>query len=492
MKKTISGVLLALAATFALVACGKKKTTTAAKDQTTKAKTTEKKTTKEHKRRGQANVINFYCWNSEFQERVNACYPNVKGVDGAKTNLKSGQTIIWSATPNQGSAYQDALDLGLENDMVDMYVFEADFATKYVKSEYAIEMSTFNVDQSKQYKYTKDIVTNGEGKIVGSSWQATPGVIIYNQNVAKAVYGDDVTYEDMDAKLSKDFKTFATTAKEVKEANKDKFTLTGPADWFRAYSNSVKTKMYDGTSITVAKELFQWAKDTKDFVTAGYIHGVEDGYALWGGDWAAQQGQDNDLCIFSVPWFSDFCLTGNRAPQYETEEDKAKGYVAAKDSGLRVVAGYQSWFWGGTWLTATPVSQQETTIKEEVGNIIKEMTTNKEVLLGISSKYADFTNHEAAMDELGADTTYVNGYFGGKNVFEIYAKAVKAADLSGASDFDQQINENIQSAFMLWFQGTKTAEEAWKQFVSDVETKTSKKVAMAEGVTISGNAITIA
>jgi len=45
---------------------------------------------------------------------------------------------------------------------------------------------------------------------------------------------------------------------------------------------------------------------------------------------------------------------------------------------------------------------------------------------------------------------------------------------------------------MLWFQGTKTAEEAWKQFVSDVETKTSKKVAMAEGVTISGNDITIA
>lgn len=492
MKKTISGVLLALAATFALVACGKKKTTTAAKDQTTKAKTTEKKTTKEHKRRGQANVINFYCWNSEFQERLNGLYSNVKGVDGGKTNLKSGQTIIWAATPNQGSAYQDALDLGLENDMVDMYVFEADFATKYVKSEYAIEMSKFSVDQSKQYKYTKDIVTNGEGKIVGSSWQATPGVIIYNENVAKAVFGDTVTYEDMDAKLSKDFDTFKATAKAVKDKNIDKFTLTGPADWFRAYSNNVKTKMYDGEKITVAKELFQWAKDTYDFNKAGYIHSVEDGYALWGTDWGAQQGQDNDLCIFSVPWFSDFCLTGNRAPQYETEEDKAKGYVAAKDSGLRVVAGYQSWFWGGTWLTATPVSQQETTIKEEVGNIIKEMTTNKDVLLGISKKFADFTNNEEAMDALGADTTFTNGYFGGKNVFSIYAKAVKAADLSGASDFDQQINENIQSAFMLWFQGTKNAKEAWDQFVSDVKTKTSKEVAAAEGVTITADGITIA
>ena len=47
MKKTISGVLLALTAVFALVACGKKD---------------------DNKKSG---TINFYCWNDEFKTRLN-------------------------------------------------------------------------------------------------------------------------------------------------------------------------------------------------------------------------------------------------------------------------------------------------------------------------------------------------------------------------------------------------------------------------------------
>jgi hypothetical protein len=59
MKKTISGVLLALTAVFALVACGKKK------DNTTKQGGDDKK----------KGTISFYVWNDEFKTRLNELYP---------------------------------------------------------------------------------------------------------------------------------------------------------------------------------------------------------------------------------------------------------------------------------------------------------------------------------------------------------------------------------------------------------------------------------
>jgi len=51
MKKTISGVLLALTAAFAIVGCGKKKS---------------------------KGTINFYVWNDEFKTRLNELYPDVE------------------------------------------------------------------------------------------------------------------------------------------------------------------------------------------------------------------------------------------------------------------------------------------------------------------------------------------------------------------------------------------------------------------------------
>jgi len=476
MKKTISGVLLALTAVFALVACGKKKT----KDTT--GDDTKETTKKDRKRKGVKSQINFYCWNDEFKTRLNAYYggeqktdglgKNVKSVNGSVTVLESGTKIQWTMYTNEGSVYQDNLDMALENDMVDMFVLEADYATKYVKSEFVIDMSTIGLDTSKQYKYTVDVVTNAAGKVVGSSWQATPGAIVYNEAVAKAVYGADVTVDQMAEKLST-FDKFKTTAAEVKAKSTESaplYTLIGPDCWFRTYANNLSAKMYDGSKITVDAKLIDWVNDTKEFATNGYIQGVIDDYKLWGGEWAAAMAQDKALCVFTCPWFTDFCLTGNRAKGKDT--DGNWNYA-----GMKMVAGYSSWFWGGTWLTATPVSQQEDTIKTDIANIIKDMTTNKDTLLLISKGTLDFTNNKEAMDALSKETAAPGnpGYstFFAQNPYGIYAAAVEKADLSKASDFDQQISEKIQGAFRPYFQGKKTADEAWAQFVKDVKDATS-------------------
>ena len=437
MKKTISGVLLALTAVFALAGCKKGD------------KKGEKKT----------GVISFYCWNDEFKTRLNNLYDQVEKESGNKTYLKDGITIQWVQSPNQSAVYQSNLDEGLKNKGVDMFCFEADYATKYVKSDYVADMTELGIDQSNQYQYTKDIVTNAAGKIVGSSWQGTPGIIAYNVKVAKAVYGDSVTIEQMDAKLSKDFATFTATAAEVKAAGKK--MMIGPDDWFRTYSNNMEAKMYDGSKISVDKQLFQWAKDTADFNDEGYIMSVASTYGLWGADWGPAQGGETALCVFSCPWFTDFCLNGNATPD------------ANGDLGYRAVKGYKSWFWGGTWLTATKEAVANEGIKDDVKDIIAKMTTDADVLKKLAIKYGDFTNDKTAMTALAGSEEGNSKLFGGQNVTAIYAAAVEKADLSKASDYDQQICENFQNAFRSYFQGEATAAEAWAKFQEDLADATS-------------------
>lgn len=470
MKKTISGVLLALTAVFALVACGKKKTTT------------QEGTTEEPIIANGKNIT-FYCWNNEFQSRLRKYYPNYgKNLSAQSDILKDGTTITWTMVPNKDGSYQAALDAALAQDpiAVDMFVFEADYATKYVKSNFVVDMADLGVDQSKQYRYTVDIITNAAGKKVGSSWQGCPGCICYNENVAKAVFGDSITIEQMDAKLSTDKKTFDDTAAAL-EAKDEKYAmLIGPACWYRTYSNNLSAKMYDGTNVTIDKNLFQYVVDTKEYATNGYILGVDDTYGLWADDWGAGMAADsNALCCFACPWFTDFSL---------------KGYCKVADgqsSPWRVVKGYQSWFWGGTWLTATTEGIKDATKKAAISDIIKQMTTNKDVLLALSKGELDFTNNQEAMEALAADATATNTYFGGQNTYAIYAKSVLAADMSNNSDYDQQVAENFQSSWMPYFQGTKTAAQCWAKFLENFESATGKVAGKPDSVTIADD-ITIA
>jgi hypothetical protein len=513
MKKTISGVLLALTAVFTLVACGKKKTTATTKKGTTKAATTKKgttgtgttaagttaagttakKTTKANTSKQKVvatNKIRFYCWNNEFQTRVNDYYDQVNYVSGDTTYLLDGSYIEWQSTPSADGAYQSALWDGLANNLVDMFVFEADYVTAVNKNAKTADVSQIEgLNMDGQYKYTKDIVTYN-GEIKGTSWQATPGVTVYNKNVAEAVW-KGVTEKQMEDKLS-DEAEFYAACEDVKAAKK--FMMIGPDCWFRVFSNNLKEKMYDAENetLTIDESLFQWAKETKEFFTKRYIKSVDDDYGLWQGEWGAEMGKDNCLCIFSCPWFNDFCLKGYRHDA--TDDPDTMAIAEMKDAKVRIAPSHKGWFWGGTWLTATTNGLADTKIKASIEQLIKTMTTDTDTLVNIAKGAGDFTNDEAAMEEL-AESDFALDYFGGQNPYKYFVDSVAGADLGKASDFDQQVAENIQSAFRQYFQGTLDAEEAWEELVEALADKTSvdeDNIFVADSVELDGEKIIIA
>ena len=120
----------------------------------------------------QGKVLNIWCWNDEFQSRFNDYYPEVSAIasDKSTTTLKDGTTVKWTINANENNNYQNKLDEALlsqdsaaDDDKIDIFLIEADYALKYVDSDYVLDVKKdiglTDADLAGQYQYTKDIVT---------------------------------------------------------------------------------------------------------------------------------------------------------------------------------------------------------------------------------------------------------------------------------------------------------------------------------------------
>lgn len=181
MKKKALSTLLAVSMVAGMVTgCGSSADQTAAStDTATTTSATEAAATTEttaatvaETPTDEGKVLNVYCWNDEFQRRVKAHYPGYEEVDA--THGKIGDVeVVWNITPNADNAYQNNLDEALVNqesasadNKVDLFLIEADYALKYVDSEYTMPVADLGItdaDTADQYQYTKDIVTDSNG-----------------------------------------------------------------------------------------------------------------------------------------------------------------------------------------------------------------------------------------------------------------------------------------------------------------------------------------
>ena len=136
----------------------------------------------------QGKVLNIWCWNDEFQSRFNDYYPEVSEIaaDKSTTTLKDGTVVKWTINANENNNYQNKLDEALlsqdsaaDDDKIDIFLIEADYALKYVDSDYVLDVKAdiglTDDDLAGQYQYTKDIVSV-DGSQRGTTWQATPGL----------------------------------------------------------------------------------------------------------------------------------------------------------------------------------------------------------------------------------------------------------------------------------------------------------------------------
>ena len=391
-------------------------------------------------------VLNIYVWNDEFPARFNDFYAskNPKLLEGVKVNFIQ--------TPNQDNAYQNKLDEALMNqanakddEKVDIFCVEADYALKYVDTAYTLDVmkdvGLKKKDVANQYQYTKDIMTDSKGKLKGVSWQSTPGGFVYRRSYAKQVLGTDDPVK-VQAMLS-DWNKFDEVAAKMKAAGY--FMLSGYDDAFRAFADNIKSPWVKGNKIVIDPQINRWIEQTKTYTEKGYNNKA----SLWSAE--STQGMMKNGKVFgyfAVGWFFDFCMPHG--------DGSAEGDWA-------ICEGPQGFSWGGTWICGAAGSDNVDIIKDVMMTLTSDTNTLKEICV----KAGDCINSAAAMKELSADG-YKSAFLGNQNPLEIFLKNGAKISKSNMSKYDQGMSETIQSAMKDYYDGKVDLDTAWNNFYTTI------------------------
>lgn len=414
-----------------------------------------------------ASIINIYCWNNEFPNRMMDHYPGFEANDPADSTKggKIGDKVInFIVTDNKDNMYQNKLDEALaaqataaDKDKVDIFLIEADYAMKYTDPAVNVampldELGITDADLSKQFQYTKDVVTDADGKIRGSSWQACSGGLIFNREIAKQVLGSD-DLETVQAAVA-DWDAFNATAQKMKDAG---YKIVATAnDTFRVYSNNVSGKWVQDGKIVVDDNVKKWADDSKALVDAGMTTTND----MWSDDWSKGfQAPGDVFCYFGPAWLINFSMGAD-----PSKEDDGS---IAHAGGWGLVNGPQGFYWGGTWICAAQGTDNADTVKD----IILNMTTNDDIMKDIAVKDSDCVNNKDVLTALATDETFGNAILGGQNPYQMLSDGAEKIDLSNLSEYDQACVEEYQNAMKNFFDGNATYDEALAQFMTAVGEK---------------------
>ena len=463
MKKKVISILMAGIIAASLAACGSSGSASSTAKEDAGA-TAKEAVTEEG---GEGKVLNIQCWNDEFARRMSDHMPGYEAADkdDATKGGKLGDIEVrFAVTPSTDNAYQNNLDALLPgnadaaaDDKVDIFLVEADYALKYVNTPVALPVSDLGLTEAElanQYKYTKDIVTDEEGNLKGLSWQGCPGVLIYNRDIAKEVLGSDDPDEVQ--KAVADWDTFKQTADKLKEKGYKMTSTTN--DSYRVFSNNVSTPWVVDGKINVDENIKTWVDMSKEMVDKGQT-GTAD---LWSEDWSKGFAKDADVfCYFGPAWLINFSM--GAVDDGVNEDDGSRTFAG----GWGATVGPQGFYWGGTWICAAAGTDNPTAVAE----IMRQMTTNEEVLTDIVKVDNDFVNNKPAMEAAATDDSFAFKPLGGQNPLGMFCEGAEKIDLSNLSEYDQGCNESFQLAMKEYFEGNASYDDALQAFYKSVTEK---------------------
>lgn len=398
-------------------------------------------------------VLNIYCWNTEFEERMTDYYPDyVDNGDG--TGSIGDVKVVWTVNPSDNMAYQNALDEALllnidasADEKVDLFLMEADYILKYVDSDYTLDIvNDLGITESEledQYSYTKEIATSRDGKLKGTSWQATPGLFAYRRSIAMDVLGTDDP--DQVQKALSNWDNFEQTA--AKAADKGYKMLSGSEDWFRVFSNNVEKAWVDDPSsesphIQIDDGLLEWADLCRKYCDNGWMGGT----SLWTDEWSFDQSAEGKVFgFFYSTWGINFTLVGNAGEE---------GF-----GDWAVCEGPAAWYWGGTWIAGA----RGTDNASLVADIMRKMTCDKDNMVAITEGTSDYTNTISGMEQL-ANSDYSSDFLGGQNHIALFAEAAPKIDMSMVGPYDQGCCDAFKEAFKGYITGEYDKKTALHNF----------------------------
>lgn len=407
---------------------------------------------------GEGKVINIYSFNDEVKNRITAVYPEIESTssDGTTSTLKDGTEIHWIINPSADGVYQDKLDEALmkqasaaADDRVDIFAAEIDYVVKYTDADInaAMTLASLGIDPdtdlADQYDFTKTVGSDQNGDQRATTWQASPGVLVYRRDIAIDVFGTDDPEEI--GKKTKDWATMKETAEELKA--KGYYAFSCYDDTFRTYSNNISEAWVtpeNPTTIKIDQKLIDWVADSEEWLNAGYFDPAVKGQ--WNADWFSSMGSSSKVFAYLFPaWGIDAEIKPNW--------DGAEGSWAVTNAPL-------SYNWGGTYVLAAEGTDNPSYVKD----IILALTGDADNLTAIATKYGDFVNAKSVMATAATDDAFASDFLGGQNPFGYFSDSLENIKMAPLSAYDQGCVMDIQTAFHDYLQGQVDYDTAKANF----------------------------
>ena len=391
----------------------------------------------------QGKVFNIYAWNEEF-----------KGFFEKYYTVPEGVTVNWIINPSDGGVYQQKLDEALFNqataaddDKVDMFLAEADYIGKYVDSEYTMGIDPIGFQNADtMYEYTIKAASDANGVCKGVSFQCCPSALIYRRSIAKDVLGTDDP-DEVQAKLDS-WDKFEAVAADAKA--KGYYMTASFAETYRTFSNNCTMPWVDADmNLQFDPMIEAWIDQTDKF--------IQNGYTLDCGIWDDEKNQQmfadgKTMCFFGPAWYFNFCMGNAQDPEKGCFGDWA------------ICEGPMAHFWGGTWLLAAAGSDNTAMLKD----IFETFTVNEDVCSKLVENEKQFPNNTNVVEKFANDPTYGSEFLGGQNDILAFSKLTGNIKWENHTNYDQLLNENLQSCLQEYFKGSVDKETALNNFYQKI------------------------
>ena len=396
-------------------------------------------------------------WNNEFGDMMKDFY--------LKDNPLPDDMEFKFINTGGSETYQEKLDNLLEGDeVIDIFLMEADYAKKYVDSEHVVPLSEVGIkdsDLENQYDYTKDVVRNSKGKIVGSSWQAAPGLFIYRRSLAEKFLGTSDPAEVQEK--VKDWDSFVATAKVIDEKSEGKTKMVTSIDDIWQVLRTVRSTPWVKDNKIQLDETPDFFMDLAKTLTDDKL--VAE-YKPWGTEWNAAVGNDDVFGYFGSTWFIQWTMVENSSGKPAPAEGEPKnetGPGIGTYGDWAAIEGPQAYYWGGTWLAVTPKCDNKTLVED----VIRYFTVEEESMKNYAVESYDYVNNTKVIDSI-IDGGYSFDFLGGQDHYSLFREAAAKVDTKAMSAYDQVANNTFLEQVEKYVQGKIDKDTAIAEFKKEM------------------------
>ena len=355
----------------------------------------------------------------------------------------------------------------------DIYVVDEELVYKYVQgdmSEHAATYKEIGIDVDTKIKeadiakYSVEVGSRN-GEVVALGYQGYGGVMIYNAEIAKEVFGTDdpEKIEEITGAASGNWDKFFEAAEKLKE--KGYAAVSGPEDIWKVCDNSTSTSWLVNGELKIdpnREKYFDIAKTIKD-------NGYSNNNQSWSDNWYYNmkgEGGNKVFAYFGPVWLINYVMIGNSGGKAVGEGTYGQWRVCAPPVGF---------FWSGSWILANKDTKQ----KEGVAELIEWITLDTSET-GLQYLWAngliDWDNDPETVSVKDAvasaavmeksDGTYE--FCGGQDIFPALIRGNKLASGRSFSPYDEDISYFFKEAAWQYASGNIDKDEAINRFKQQV------------------------